>query len=533
MKRSPPVKTAQIKKPGNGICFQNRQMLGTVFSGGLSGFEATLVKVEVDVSAGLPGWTMVGLPEKAVQEAKERVTGALRNSGIRLEARKTTANLAPATYRKTGNQYDLPMAVGLLVAHEALSPAHLASTLFVGELSLTGELKPIHGSLLFADLAKQKGMQTLILPGVNAQEAGLIGDIQIVGCDTIAEVLEFLNTGCRPKAPPPSKKSAPAGGAHPDFAEVKGQLLAKRAMEIAAAGNHHIIMMGPPGAGKTLLASRLPSILPPLTPEQALETTKIYSAFGLSNSDSPLITTPPFRNPHHSISYAGLIGGGKDLLQPGEITLAHNGVLFLDELPEFHRDILQMLRQPLEAGSVFLARSKIRLKLPARFLCVLACNPCRCGYLGHPKRHCVCPPGSILQYRHKISGPLLDRIDLQIEVAPLSEEDLFGNAPSETSAQILERVLAARERQQARYKGLPAFCNARLAHKLLKQFCPLTPEAGKFFRKIFPALNLSARAFDRILRVSRTIADLAGLEIIQTEQIAEAVQYRILDREGL
>ncbi|MBI5299809.1 MAG: YifB family Mg chelatase-like AAA ATPase [Deltaproteobacteria bacterium] len=508
-------------------------MLGTVYSAGILGFEATLVKVEVDVSGGLPGWQMVGLPEKSVQESKERVSGALRNSGLRLEARKTTINMAPATYKKTGNQYDLPIAVGMLVAHQAISQNNLSSFLFVGELSLTGELKPIHGPLLFADLAKQKGLKILILPKINAPEAGLIKNIQIIGCETIAEVFDFLNSGKMPESAALQKTAPPLQQYLPDFSEVKGQLLAKRALEIAAAGNHHLIMMGPPGTGKTLLASRLPSILPPLTPAESLESTKIYSAFGLNDVSKPLITDSPFRSPHHSTSYAALIGGGKDFLYPGEITLAHNGVLFLDELPEFHRDVLQMLRQPLEAGHVCLTRSKSRMKFPASFQLIAAMNPCRCGYLGHPKRHCICAPGSILQYRHKISGPLLDRIDLQIEMAPLNEEDLFGNLPTESSAQIRERVMTTRKRQQERYAELDFSCNAQLTHKDLKEFCPLTPEAEKFFRKIFPTLNLSARAHDRILKVSRTIADLDGKEIIETEQIAEAVQYRALDRENI
>ena len=509
-------------------------MFGTIFSAGYHGLDATLIKVEVDVSPGLPGWQMVGLPEKTVQEAKERVGTALRNSGIHLEARKITINLAPTNHKKSGNQYDLPIAMGLLMAHQVLENASLSDFLFAGELSLTGELKPINGSLLFAMLAKQRGIRFLVLPQANAKEASLISDIKIVGCSSITEVIAFINSGQLPirasqSQPQPSIISSPAS---PDLSEVKGQLMAKRALEIASAGGHHLLMMGPPGSGKTMLATRLPSILPPLTPDQSMETTKIYSALGLLTPEHPLITLPPIRTPHHSTSTAGLIGGGNGFLGPGEITLAHNGVLFLDELPEFHRDALQMLRQPVESGSILISRTKGRFKFPARFQLVAAMNPCRCGYLGHPKRTCVCAPAHVFQYRRKISGPLLDRIDLHVEVSPLTEQDLFENIPVETSAQILARVLKARELQKSRYDEIKISCNAQLHPKHLGRFCVLTDEAQKFFRKAFPSLNLSARAHDRILKVARTIADLAGSEKIATDPIAEAMQYRCLDREG-
>ncbi|MDO8527735.1 MAG: YifB family Mg chelatase-like AAA ATPase [Deltaproteobacteria bacterium] len=505
-------------------------MLGTVYSAGLTHFDATLVKVEVDVSVGYPGWIMVGLAEKAVQESKERVGSALRNTGLHIEARKTTINLAPATQKKTGNQYDLPIAIGLLLAHQALIHPGIGAFLFVGELSLTGELKPVHGTLLYAHLAQQKNFRALICPKANAREASLVTPLTIIGCESVAEVLDFLNENKIPTPEVYNPKFFQSAKPQPDFCEVKGQLLAKRALEIAAAGQHHLIMIGTPGSGKTMLASRLPSILPSLTHRQALETTKIYSAFGLTDTDNPLISIPPFRNPHHSISYAGLIGGG-GFFSPGEATLAHNGILFLDELPEFHRDVLQMLRQPLESGSVTLARAKWRMKLPARFQLAAAMNPCRCGWLGHPKRSCVCAPGNIFQYRNKISGPLLDRIDLHVEVSPLSEADLFENIPGETSAQIRERVLNAREKQKERYAEIGILCNAQLWGKHLARFCKLSDDAQKFFRKSFPLLNLSARAHDRILKVARTIADLAGEETIEVEPIAEAIQYRCLDRE--
>lgn len=511
-------------------------MLGIVYTGGLLRFEATLVKVEVDVANGLPGWVMVGLPEKAVQEAKERVGSALRNSGIKLEPKKTTINLAPATHKKSGNQYDLPIAIGVLLAHQVLEPKDLSGFLFVGELSLTGELKTIHGALLFAALAREKKFKALVLPKANAREAKLAGDLMVVGCESVAEVLEFLNKGVLPPLPvygPPIQAPAAAPKTDTDFAEVKGQCLAKRALEIAAAGSHHCLLIGPPGSGKTMLAGSFPSILPPLTKEQSLETTQIYSALGMVDHDNPFITTPPFRSPHHSISYAGLIGGGDGWLTPGEVTLAHNGVLFLDELPEFRRDALQMLRQPLEAGWVAISRAKGRIQMPARFQMIAACNPCRCGYLGHPRRNCTCDPARVLQYRAKISGPLLDRIDLHVEISALNEADLFEPMAGEPSEKIRARVMEARQRQRHRYRELRHTTNALLPAKHFKKFCPLSAEAEKFFRRLFPSLQLSARAHDRILRVARTIADLANAEILETEHIAEAAQYRVLDRDTL
>lgn len=507
-------------------------MLGIVYSAGLLQLDASLVKVEVDVSNGLPGWHMCGLPERAVQESKDRVASAIRNSGIQIEARKTTINLAPATYKKSGNQYDLPIAIGLLLAHQAFAQ-NVASFLFAGELSLTGELKPIHGALASCYLAKNKKFSAIVLPKANVPEALLVAGLPVIGCETLAEVLEFLERGLAPPPPIVAQGLRPPPKETLDFAQVKGQLLAKRALEIAAAGRHHALLIGPPGSGKSMLASRFPTILPPLSPKESLEVIKIYSALGLIDHDLPSIELPPFRSPHHSVSYAGLIGGGDGLLAPGEITLAHNGVLFLDEFPEFRRDCLQMLRQPLEVGWVAIARSKGRFKFPSRFQLLAAMNPCRCGWLGHPKRTCICIPGRVFQYRNKISGPLMDRIDLQVEVNSLTDHDLFETGLGESSRQIRERVLAARRRQEARYQGLKPNCNADLAPDQLKTFCPLAPEARALFRNSFAKLHLSARAHDRILKVARTIADLEGQETLETPHIAEAVQYRFLDKETL
>ncbi len=506
-------------------------MIGTTYSAGIFGFEASLIKVEVDIANGLPSWQMVGLPEKGVQESRDRVHAALRNSGIHLEARKTTINLAPATQKKSGTQYDLPIAFALLAAHGVLQKP-LTSFLFVGELSLTGELKSIQGTLLFSLLARQKKIEALICPKANAQEARLIKEVEVIGCVHIAEVLEFIQHQKRPSMEPVFEKIKGTEAERLDLSDVKGQVFAKRGLEIAAAGGHHMIMMGPPGSGKTMLANRFPMILPILTEEQIFETSKIYSALGLLDPQRPLIDTPPIRSPHHSISYAGLIGGGDGLLAPGEITLAHNGVLFLDELPEFRRDSLQMLRQPLESGFVTITRAKGRLKLPARFQMIAALNPCKCGYLGHPHRHCVCAPGHVFQYRRKISGPLLDRIDLHVEVTVPTEKDIFDNIPNEKSMQILERVLRAREFQYPRFKDLKIVCNAQIPAKWLRHYCPMTDEAARFFRKTFPALKISVRAHDKILKIARTVADLEGKEMMSTQHIAEAIQYRSLDREG-
>lgn len=508
-------------------------MLGILYTGGFTQLHPALVKVEVDIANGLPGWSMVGLPEKGVQESRERVNAAIRNSGIKLEVRKTVINLAPATQKKSGSQYDLPIAVGLLAAHKVIEKGRLLPFLFCGELSLNGELKPIPGALLFAMLAKQKKFKGLILPKANSKEAKLIKGIEVIGCETLTEVYQFLAEGIFPPPEGPAKGILQPKKPKKDLSDVKGQFLAKRALEIAAAGYHHCLFIGTPGSGKSMLASRFPTLLPPLTEKESLETTKIYSSLGLLDAQDPLMTGPPFREPHHSISYSALVGGGNGFLNPGEITLAHNGVLFLDELPEFRRDALQMLRQPLETGIVTITRTRARMRLPARFQLLAAMNPCKCGWLGHPKRPCTCDPGRIYHYRNKISGPLLDRIDLQVEVPPVTSNDLFELTTAESSEKVKARILTAREKQKYRFKNEYYIYNSDVPGSHLKFYCKLSDSALKLFKQFFLKLHLSARAHDRILKISRTIADLQGEEKIRECDIAEALQYRTFDRDGL
>lgn len=506
-------------------------MIGTVFTAGVSQWEAHLVKVEVDVANGLPGWNMVGLPEKMVQESKDRVAAALRNSGISLEARKTTINLAPADCKKRGNHFDLPIAIGLLRAHQAINHPSLKRMMFVGELSLTGELKPIHGTLLFTDLAKQKGFQAIVIPTANRAEAALISDINIIACRNIGEVLAFLHQGILPQQdslPKQPELPKPAG----NFSEIAGQYLGKRGLEIAAAGKHHLLMMGPPGSGKTMLASRFSTILPKLNTDLSIETTKIHSLFGKLSSTEPLMNHPPFRSPHHSITLPAMVGGGDTFLQAGEITLAHNGVLFLDELPEFKRDTLEALREPLEMKKIHLRRTKSQGIFPADFQLIAAMNPCRCGYLGHPKKNCVCDPATVLSYRQKISGPLLDRIDLHVEVSPLSETELFDKTQGESSETIFERVWEARKRQAFRYRTLNhTRLNGELSGKQIEHFCLLTEKATFFFRQAFRRFYFSARSYERLLKIARTIADLSGVEKVEEVHMAEALQFRGLDED--
>lgn len=503
-----------------------------VYSAAVLGMDGYRVEVEVDTSRGLPALDLIGLPDSALREAKERVRAALKNSGFRIPPRRITINLAPANQRKEGSAFDLSIAIGILMASEQIQPYDLDETLIVGELSLDGSLRPIMGILpMVMDWKKQGGRQ-VFLPAENAGEAALIDGLRIYPFNSLGEVIGFLRGEMKQK---PYEKQLQVTrsplGKEPDFSDVKGQEVAKRALEIAAAGGHNVLMVGPPGSGKSMLARRLPTILPKISFPESLEVTRIYSVAGLLPTKQPLINTRPFRAPHHTISYAGMVGGGRVPL-PGEICLAHTGVLFLDELPEFNRDVLEVLRQPLEEGTVTISRANATLTYPARFMLVTAMNPCNCGYFGDPLRECSCTPYQVQRYRSKISGPLLDRIDLHIEVPRLEYNEMAVNTPAESSQVIAQRVHKARLIQQERFSSTTAErrFNAVMAVPLLRKYCPLNKEARGLMRQAFQKLGLSARAHDRILKLARTIADLEQEANILVEHVAEALQYRHLDQ---
>lgn len=507
-------------------------MLGKVLSAALIGVDARLVEVEADVSRGLPFYNIVGLPDPAVRESKVRVKSALVNSGYAFPANKRAViNLSPADLRKEGSGFDLPIALALLNACKLLKSDHLKSSLFFGELGLDGSLKSSPGALIFALLAKAKGIEQMIVPTPNLREASVVEGIKILPVSHLAQVVEFLNGELELKPAVSSQEQffQQASDYGVCFSEVRGQESAKRALEVAAAGGHNLLMIGPPGAGKTMLSQRLPSILPELSPEESLETTRVYSVLGLLNNSLPLITHRPFRAPHHSISDAGLVGGGVNP-RPGEISLAHNGVLFLDELPEFKKNVLEALRQPMESGMVTISRASGSISYPARFMLVAAMNPCPCGYLGDSHHLCRCTPKQIQQYRNRISGPLMDRIDLQIEVPAVRYRELSAESSGETSAQIRERVKKARAIQEERFKRLKIYCNAQMSNRHIQKFCPIDAKSHQMLENAVDRLGISARGWSKILKVARTIADLEGQENILPRHISEAISYRILER---
>ena len=526
-------------------------MLATATTAALVGIDALPVRLEVDLARrGMPAFTLVGLAEGAVREAKERVFSALKNCGYQIPPARITVNLAPADIRKEGSAYDLPLALALLAAAGVVEPGSLDGLYLAGELSLTGEVRPVPGILPLAIMARDAKAGALLVPEANAAEAAVVEGVDVYGIARLEQAVQLAlsgngngrgsllgagdgdhGPGLSPTRTDTAALFAAHGHHHLDFAEVKGQEHAKRAIEIAAAGGHNILLMGPPGAGKTMLASRIPTVLPPLSFEEALEVTKVYSVAGRLDPDTALVVTRPFRSPHHTISDAGLIGGGQ-YPKPGEVSLAHRGVLFLDELPEFKKHVLEVLRQPLEDGHVTISRAAMSLDYPADFMLVAAMNPCPCGFLTDDRHPCTCTPIQVGRYRSRVSGPLMDRIDLHVEVPAVDYKDFRDEKGGEDSAAMRSRILAARQLQAARYKGLPLLTNADLSGAQLTRFCHLDEAGHSFLERAVSALGLSARATTRVLRIARTIADLEAAEALTTAHLAEAVNYRTLDRES-
>ncbi|GAB4292751.1 MAG: YifB family Mg chelatase-like AAA ATPase [Ignavibacteriaceae bacterium] len=508
-------------------------MLSKVLSCSTYGIDAYLVEVETNIEKQMPAFTIVGLPDNAVKESRERVVAAIKNSGYEFPVSKITVNLAPADIKKEGSAFDLPIAVGLLAAMGRVDEESLESTIFLGELSLDGKLRHIKGALPISVEAKKKNINRIVLPVESSKEASIVDGIKVYAVESLEETINFLNgeNKLNPVETDKSELFAMINQYNLDFSDVRGQENVKRALEVAAAGGHNILMIGPPGSGKTMLAKRFPSILPPLTFEEALETTKIHSVAGILPADKALITERPFRNPHHTVSDAALVGGGS-FPRPGEVSFAHYGVLFLDELPEFKKNVLEVLRQPLEDARVTVSRSKLSLEFPANFMLVAAMNPCPCGYYTDPNRECTCAPPQIQKYMSRISGPLLDRIDIHIEVPAVRYKELSADIRGESSAEIRNRVVEARNIQLRRFSThKKIFNNGDMGSKEVRQYCRLDTAGSELLKIAMTKLGLSARAYDRILKVSRTIADLDKSENILPQHISEAIQYRTLDRE--